>query len=320
MSEELGSQSAPESSSQEAPSAVESSPAATSDSPAATLPPVSPAYTPNGKYNIHDQEKHFPEWAKPLLTSKEREEEIRALFEKADGLDLVKQKRDGLQSQLQQVTESWAPVVQQYQHLTGLLQNKGDMGSLHQFMEGVGISKVDALKYAKHLLDLEENPERQQAFTSQLSLQQQLDQLRNENMSLKQNYQQTQISSREQQLQNYFGRPEVSQVAQVFNAKAGKPDAFRNLVIDQAVLMTQRTGKDVSVEEAVAETIKLLTWSGPVSSGQQTSPVGTPQQATAPLAQEEKPTLPNIRGTGTSPAKKVPKSTDDLRKLARSLG
>jgi hypothetical protein len=75
-------------------------------------PSQAPSYQPKLKYKVLDQEKDFPDWAKPIVKSPEVEKTIRDMLERAEGLDHVKQRREVLEGENRQLKESWGPIVQ----------------------------------------------------------------------------------------------------------------------------------------------------------------------------------------------------------------
>ncbi len=83
---------------------------------------------------------------------------------------------------------------------------------------------------------------------------------------------------------------------------------------------------NVGTEQVVNEVVQLLSWQGqgqnpPTQTGVQNG-AGAPvalAPAAGPAAHEPPPTLPNLKGKGGSPVKRAFKSTDEIRKYARTL-
>lgn len=270
-----------------------------------------PAYTPNFKYNVLDAEKEFPEWAKGFVKDAETEKNIRDLFAKADGLDHIKTRRDSLENENKTLKEQWAPLVQNYQTVAGYLQ-KGDLDS---FFEAAGIPEMELFKYVNRRLQLRENPAELKAYEDSRGLARRNEMLEQQVQQLSTQQQQAEVERHETELNRELGRPEVSSFIQSWETQAGQPGAFRAEVIRRG-LAYHAEGKHITPTQAVQEVLSLMGWkpqgaANPMQMpGQQQPPAQMVQQTQA------KPTLPNIRGRGTSPAKAVPRSLDDLRKLA----
>jgi hypothetical protein len=105
----------------------------------------------------------------------------------------------------------------------------------------------------------------------------------------------------------------------------GKPGAFRTEVIKRGKMYAAME-QDAPVEQVVSEVLQLIGWQGQSTQAQPNVQNGAGAAAApaagagTPAAGQAKPTLPNVRGKGTSPAQKVFKSTEELRKHARQMG
>ena len=94
----------------------------------------------------------------------------------------------------------------------------------------------------------------------------------------------------------------------MFDSKVGRPGAFREEVIKRGQMYAAQ-GNDISVEQAVQEVTNLLR---PVYGEVQTHANPQSPQVVAP---NYKPTLPNVRSSGTSAIKRTPNTLADLHKL-----
>jgi hypothetical protein len=289
---------------------------------AAAVEPVK--YTPNFKYKVTTPqggvgtklEKEIPEWARPFITSADVEKNVRELFEKSEGIEAVKQHRDVLTQENEQMRNEWGPLVQNAQTVVGHLQR----GDLDSFFEALNIPEQAVLKYALYRLQLRDNPQQLQAH-------EQMRQLQNQNMQLQQqvqtfsgSYENLAVQQRSMQLDSQIGRPETLQVAQAFDTRVGKPGSFRTECIRRGQMYAAQ-GQDVAVEQVVSEVVQLLGWQGQNAQAQQVqngAGAAAAEGAGGTAQAEPKPTFPSIRGKGTSPAKKAITSTAQLRELARS--
>lgn len=118
-----------------------------------------PAYEPNHKYKVYDQEKDFPEPLKVLVKDKETEEYVRGLLSKADGLDEMKprhqetvRERDTFKSQVDFYKNDINRVL--------TLRDKQP----HLFAAELGITDDWIIKVARELVNAKETPEAQHDF------------------------------------------------------------------------------------------------------------------------------------------------------------
>lgn len=275
-------------------------------------------YQPNFKYKVLKEERELPEWARPFVTSTDLEKQFRDTFERADGIEAVKQHRDSLVAENQTMRSEWQPVVQSTQTAMGHLQR----GDLDSFFEFVGIPEVNILKYALHRLQLRENPAALQQHEQHRQLQLQNAQLQEQLQQANSGYQNVAVQTREIQLETHLARPEILSVVQAFDARVGKPGAFRAEVIrrGQAYAMQEI---DAPVDQLVGEILQLIGWQGqnPPSASVQNGQGATAPAAGAepPAAGGKPPVLPHLKGRGTSPVKKHVKSTAEMRELGRQL-
>lgn len=278
------------------------------------------AYAPNFKYKVtapaaaggaSKLEKEIPEWAKPFLTSADLEKNVKELFEKSEGLEAVKQHRDLLTQENEQMRTQWAPIVQNVNALAGHLQ-RGDFDS---FFESLNIPEQTILKYALYRLQLRENPQQMQSHEQMRTLQNQNLQLQQQLQTSNGGYENLAIQQRTMQLDMQLARPETLPVATAFDAKIGTPGAFRNECIRRGQMYAAQK-VDASAEQVVSEVLQLLGWQGQVTLA---PPVAMGAGATAGGAggTAPKPTFPSLQGKGTSPVQKAITSTAQLRELAK---
>jgi hypothetical protein len=119
------------------------------------------------------------------------------------------------------------------------------------------------------------------------------------------------VERKEVELGGVMSRPDVSQAVQQYDTGMGYAGAFREAVINYGKAMSMG-GEDISAEAAVEGVLRQMRAINPSFGvlGQTNPNIVTPSN---------KATLPNIKGTGTSPVKQRPKNLDDLRKIARSF-
>jgi hypothetical protein len=159
-------------------------------------------------------------------------------------------------------------------------------------------------------------PEKRAALDQQQQKNQRYVELMNENQSLKTAREQFELQQLDNSLQQALNVPNVASVGRQIDERAGQPGLFRSLVIAHAKELHTLTGRDPSAEEAVASYLKLHGF----GQGQSQGPA---QQQAAQAAQAHggvKPaTLPNLKGSGTSPVRSTVRSIEDLKKLRDKL-
>jgi hypothetical protein len=273
-------------------------------------------YTPNFKFKVHDKEHEIEDYLRGVVKDPDTEKKLRELHERAYGLEHVKNDRTKLREQNQQVLQENTQLKTAYGELGGLLAKK-DFAS---FFEKTNVSEDDVLRWAIQVAERRQNPQAQAAYQQERQAQQQFQQLQAQNQNLQAGYEQMAMQAREFELSQVLGRPDVQQTAQAFEARVGRPGAFKEEVAKRGFLHWQMTGKDITAEQAVNEVLQILGGTTPQQQnlGQPAAPQVQPgTQAKAP---EGKPVIPNIQGRGTSPVAKVPTSVNDLRALARQKG
>jgi hypothetical protein len=288
-------------------------------------------YTPNLKFKVLDKEHEIDKMFHGIIKDAETEKKIRELHEKAFGLDSVKLDRQSLK---QKIDTHYAPLEKEYQgtiKALGMFDKMIEQKDYDNFFATLQIPEQEILKWAVQKAKLMSlPPEEQQAYNQTVqqrnrlySLEQQAADTQEQNFSM-------QVQARAAQLDQELSKPEVLSVAEAYDAKAGKPGAFKAEVINRGKFYAFQ-GKDISVEEAVKEVAGMFapfitTAAAPVTpqNEQQQAQVnsagngaGTAPQAQAPA--QKPPVIPNVAGQGTSPAKKVVRSLDDIRALSKQM-
>jgi hypothetical protein len=144
--------------------------------------------------------------------------------------------------------------------------------------------------------------------------------LEKQNQFYQQQYEAQMVQRRENDLGQTLNRPDVSAVAQAFDSRVGRQGAFRDEVVKRGVLHWNMYQKDISPEEAVNEVLTLVGGMANSASDPQAAQQGLPSAAPGGFAQQKAtPTIPNVGAKNSSPARRAPKSLDEIRKLADQL-
>jgi hypothetical protein len=274
---------------------------------------VAPAYVPNTKFKVLDQEKEFDEFIKPAL-SKDTEAKIRELYEKAHGLDVVKPKYQQTREQYKTLTDTHTKLVGNLNQLSQFVRD----GDFDSYFQALRIPEQAVLQWVHNKLTQQQLPPEQQAVYKQTQdLRQQNYMLQQQLQHFQNGYETTQVQARNFELENVLSRPEVKTAISQYDSLIGQSGAFRNEVIQRASAIWHATQQDITAEEAVMKTIQALG----LARQQANSTAMNPGQASLTTGGQAKPlpTIPNVAGRSESPTKKVSRSLDDLRKRAREL-
>lgn len=272
------------------------------------------AYQPNFKFKVLDKEQEIDEWLKPVIKDAETEKKVRDLYERAFGLEHVKSDRQRLREQNQFQQNDIARHSQVVNNVNQMLANK-DYDSL--FSNVLKIPEDDILRQAQKILQLREMPpEQRQAIEHARQVNQRAYELENQNQQLMQTNEHVAVTARTQELDWTLQRPEFSQVAQAYDARLGQQGAFRNAMIERGKYNALALGRDITPEQAANEVLQFIGGRQNLIPAQNTQTFGN---GAAQVVPERKPVITNIQGRGTSPAKKMVRSIDDLKKRAKEM-
>lgn len=273
------------------------------------------AYKPSFKVKAYDKEYDIPEKFRGYI-NKDNEKDFKDVFEKAFAVDEMKVKNNKFREESTQTKQLNSQLVNRFNQLGRFIDNK----DYDSFFKEAAIPEQELQRWMLAKLQMKDlPPEQQQVYNSQQELRNRTYQLETENQRLKSEYEQSQVerqnhvvSQRHNELDGMISRPEIDAVAKNFDSRLGQPGAFKQEVINRAAFVSQTTGRDMSVEEAVKEVLKIVAWNTQNNSSDNV--VSQPGLQTT-----HKPTLPNVAGKATSPAAQKVKSIDDLRKLRTSV-
>ena len=304
-----------EQTSQENTQAVETSAASTNQVQAdkAAAVAAQAAFAPNYKYKIKDQEKEFDEWIRPVIKNQEIEKSVKELYEKAFGLDEVKASRDSFKTKYEDANTKFSNVEKSINALSSYV-SKGDFNS---FFDALQIPKQNVVNWLIDELKYQElPPDQKKAIDDQKAFVRQQEQFQSQQSMFQEQLRQV----GETQLQMELSRPEISQAAQMFDARAGKQGAFRQEIINRGAYYEMTQGRTVPASELVKELLAFVSPSGQTAVPQQgENPVQT-TQSQGVQTQDKKQTMKVFNpGSGSSPVKTQVRSIDDLRRIRAEL-
>lgn len=268
------------------------------------------AYTPNWKFKVLDKEHEVEEWLRPVVKDADSEKKIKELYEKAYGLDPVKASRDAVQKELAEVKKDLPTLTAVYNDAYEAMQFK-HRGDLAAFFEKVGVTDEQLAKYMLEKINRQNLPPEQQQVYNELEAKRKSEyQQARQLEEMDQRYQQMATQAREWEVDQWLAKPEVSGIAERYDAVNGK-GTFKRHVAEIGVQYHAMNGQDPSVEQVMS--IAMDNWKK-LEAVFRNQPVSN-----APPAQnnQEKPlpVIPNVSGKNVSPTRKAVRSIDDLRKL-----
>jgi hypothetical protein len=273
------------------------------------------AYAANYKYKYvdptgKDAEGEVDDLFKPLIKSADIEKKIRDLHEKGHSLDFIKSGRAKAQQEHTQVSGELAEIKGGLAELRQFVQ----AGDFDAFFERLQIPPQAVMQYALMKAQYEKmSPEQKQQYDMFVGNRRSVLQLQNQNQFLQQQHANVAVQARTQELATVLARPGITAMVSAYDSMVGNAGAFQAEVIRRGQHAAMTSGQDIPAEAIVADLMahykNLVTATAPAAQG----------TAPAIVQPSNKPALPNIAGKGTSPAKRVPKSIADLRKIGKQL-
>lgn len=255
-------------------------------------------------YSVRDEEKEFDDIVKPLIKDEDSYKYFQDLFTARDGIGLAKEERDEVQEKLDTLNTSLNTVNKFVQ--------QGDAAS---FIQALGLPKKMFIDYAINELKYQELPPEERArIDSENQERLRMHQLEIQNETLQSQYVSQQRAQRMMELDNGLQSPDILPLANEYDARVGKPGAFKQFTIDRGIYHHQVNNRDISATEAITESIELLGLKAVGTPNQNNVQAGT--QGHQQVHPAQKPVIPNIQGRGTSPVgRRAPNSIDDIRQI-----
>lgn len=276
--------------------------------PESSDPAAPAAYQPNYSFKVMDKDHEIPEWARPTIKDAASEKQAREVFEKAFGLDHVKPKYESLKAQHDALMGEYKPIQKDLEILSTLI-SQNDVGGISA---ALGLTDEQIIKYALERIEYHQMPpekkhamdaQRQQTF-NYYKTQQELNELKSQKAN-------DDLNGTYNELMSAVQAPHIQSIAESFNARAGRPNAFEQAVIAHAQSHFALTKQDLSVPQAIESFVRTFG----LQASQPTAQPGAPASATPG---QRAATLPKS-GSGTvSPVKPKVTNLADLRKLQQA--
>lgn len=266
--------------------------------PAAAAAPQAAPYVSNYKFVAYGKENDVPELFRSLIKDEKSDKEVKQFLSKAYAFEPLASKK-------QEIERSYKDLSARVERPLAFLEKK----DYESFFKSTNIPDEAILEAALNRLKYREmDPQQRAQYDAQNAERERLYELEMQNQQYQQQYMQMAVQTRSVELDSKLNSAEIKELVQNFDSAYGKPGSFRNAVIDRAAYIHATTGEDISVEDAI-ERVKqeYLPF---LAKAQQAQPsVGTTPAAKPPV-------IPNLgSGHHSSPARKIIKSSDDLRKV-----
>jgi hypothetical protein len=274
-------------------------------------------YVPNFKFTAANKEYEIDEFIRPVIKDPETEKKVKALYEKAYGLDLVKSHRDELKQKYQELKQEYEPIKNDIITASRFIKNGDIMG----LMEFLGIPKEMVFKAVKAEIDyLQMPPEQRQYVDAQRQAQQRAYELEMGNYELQRQVEEKQVESLDYQFKMAMSLPEVQQVASYYNSLPGKQQGdFEQAVLKHGSALYYLHGKLLPPLEVIKDFINYIGYSPDRT--QQTTVVqpneNQPKQTV--VVKPEKPTITPVKSKSSTPVKSKIRSIEDLKKLQKQM-
>jgi hypothetical protein len=299
--------------------AVESTPTteqvSQTSEPAQTGSAVQQSYTPNYEFKAYDKVHQFPEWIRPTIKDKSHEDQLRDVFSRAMGFDVLKGKYEKTKESITRYSDVEKKYSEQTSSLKNLLALRDtDLG---QFIQAVGLNDEMIMQHYNNVIRAKQDPEFAAQYNASLEARRQKLQATQEQESLKAQMEQLQEERNQIQLERHvsvfeqtYQKPDVQSFAAIFDQRAGKEGAFKDEAIDIGNYIYMKEKRYAPPQEVFG--ILMQKYGAFVGQGQQTT-----QEAVVPSQQAAKvsATIPNVgSGAGVSVTKPRFKSIDDIKK------
>lgn len=270
------------------------------------------AYAPNYKFKVKDKEFEIDEFLRGSIKDQAVEKKVKELYEKAYGLDEVKNDRETLKKELATTKPQLENVRTSLAQLGKFIQE----GDFRSFIEALKIPKELALRYALEEFKFQDLPPEQKAeIEAQRQREQQFLMAQQQNQTLSEQVKGMAFRQAKLELDTELSRPEISSMAQSFDTRAGMQGSFMREVIKRGQMYEALNGTSISVKQAVDEVIALI--GGVPQATPTANGMGQPGQV---IQQTAKPTIKTFSGSSqASPTKKVYSSIDEIREARQKL-
>lgn len=252
----------------------------------------------------------------PLMKDPESARLVKEIHEKAFGLDTVKERLNETRSYAANVAQENTEIKASIDGLRTTYQEAVKTGNLHKldaFFEQLRVPQEVVINYAVAKAQLMEMPpEQRQLMEQKMNSERQAEMSQRQAQTIQNQVYEQARQTKSLQLEMTLGKPDISQIAESFDAQVGRPGAFKEELIRTGNLAWFQRQVDLSPEQAAQEVIKNYGLKAAAAATQ-----AMPTQGQKRVVQKSASTIPNIssRGGASPVGQKKPKSIDDLKQL-----
>lgn len=283
-----------------------------------------PAYAPSYKYKVMDKELEIPEAFRALMKDDATSKEVRELFEKANGLEHVKGNLQRERDMRKSIEGEYQPLAQQVMDMKGHYQRK-DWDSFFG-PQGLNVPFDELLQYVHFKLQYEKlPPDQRMVLDERKAAQQRTYQLERQGAQSSQQHEVQLAQAVQHGLSLALAGADVRSASDAYDARVGKPGAFREEVVKRGEFYWVTQGKLIPPDQAVQEVLGLIGPVAPAQASAQPAAAAAQASATTPPAPQaaaqapQTPVIPNVQGKSTSPLPTKPRSLQDLKNLAAKM-
>lgn len=291
-----------------------------------TETPEGEGFKPNtlfkaGVYNKETkqlEQKEFtidPKFA-AIMTDPDSEKMVRELHEKAHGLESVKERFQEARQFATTVTSENREIkssIQLAKSTYNAAVKSGNWLKLDDFFQMLDIPSENIMKYALAKVELSEmDPQQRQAVMEKLEGDRRAERLTQERESLVSETASLAQANKQMQVDFVMNKPEVSALADAFDARVGKPGAFKAAIYREGSLAWANEKKDLPVVEAVERVIQNYGLKGVGGAAPAANAPAPGQGKQATVVKRATQTIPNISSRTASPLPSKPKNLDEL--------
>lgn len=268
----------------------------------------------NLTYEVSKQKKEFDPVFKEVVKNQEIEKKLRELYEKSDGIEIVKQSRDVLRQRYEQVQKHWEPVQKDLQTL-GKFMKSEDFDNVFKMLNIPEQKVVDWV--ASKIQYTQMSPEERARVDALRKERGENYKKSDEVETLSQRLEQQEVEYLTFQLDMLKETQKFADAAAAFDQRVGKPGAFEDKLFEMGDFLSSRNGGKTVPPKMVFD--HLVREYG--LEGQAATPAAPPQSRTVVTTPPvEKPTITQVRSSKTAtPVKRQFRSIDELKKHQQEL-
>jgi len=277
-----------------------------------------PAFSFERKFKAKDpdgnsKEFEIPEYLTKAVANEEQAKEVKELFEKAYGLDFMKNRFQDSRTKYQNLEQNYQILNTNISEAKKHFQ-RGDYDSLFQ---SLGIPEQNVLQWVVNKLEYNQLPPEEQRIRDMQMQQTKQMYERESNLERQQQYaQDLVVQAKATELAAALSKPEVSNFAEAFDQRLGRPGAFRDEAITRAEIAWFTRKQEISADQAVQEVLQMYGGTTPQLNNSMAHQGQIQQSVRAPSqAPPETKVIPRIKSGSSSPTQALPSSIDDLKKI-----